>query len=405
MITDYIQLSFKNLKHRGIRSWLTLLGICIGVMAVVALIGLGEGLQTAVNSQFGISSTEVISVQAGGLSFGGPPGTGVTTPLTIKDMRALEGINNIDLILRRNLETSQVEFNKNLIITSSISMPDGEGRDFAYELLNIELVKGKLLEDGDSGEVLVGNNFYTDKMGFDRSIDIGDNLLIQGEKFKIIGIAEKKGSFIFDNIIYMNQANLDDLYDYGDEVDVIGIKVKDADKMQRTKEDIEKKLRKSRNVKEGEEDFRVETPQAALETVGEVLQAVTIFVGLIALISVFVGSIGIVNTMTTSVVERKKEIGIMKAVGAKNSQVFMQFFIEAGMLGAMGGILGIVLGNLISILGTIGINNWIGAEVPISFNLLVNALAFLGSFTIGAIAGVTPALSAAKQDPVEALRG
>jgi len=125
--------------------------------------------------------------------------------------------------------------------------------------------------------------------------------------------------------------------------------------MDRTKEDIEKLMRKRRDVDIGEEDFEVSTPEAMLETVNSVLGGVQAFIVIIASISILVGALGIVNTMTTSVLERRKEIGIMKAIGGTNRQVFMQFFFESGMLGFIGGLVGVVLGTLISTLGIVGL--------------------------------------------------
>ena len=191
----------------------------------------------------------------------------------------------------------------------------------------------------------------------------------------------------------------------GENVDVISVKIKDKDLMYRAKEDIEKLMRKRRDVDIGEEDFSLETPDTMLSTVNSILGGVRAFIIIIASISILVGALGIVNTMTTSILERRKEIGIMKAIGAKNSQVFMQFFFESGMLGFIGGLVGVIFGTLISVVGIVGINNFIGAELSpvIDFVLIGGALA--GSFIIGAVAGIVPAMSAANQNPVEALRG
>jgi len=195
------------------------------------------------------------------------------------------------------------------------------------------------------------------------------------------------------------------LLDYGDDVDLIAVKVRDEDLMDRTKEDIEKLLRKRRDVDVGEEDFEVSTPEAMMETVNSVLGGVQAFIVIIASISILVGALGIVNTMTTSVLERKKEIGIMKAIGAKNSQIFLQFFFESGMLGFMGGLVGAVLGTLISVAGISGINGFLGSEMsPVIDPILIGG-ALLGSFIVGSVAGIVPAMSAARQNPVEALRG
>jgi len=126
---------------------------------------------------------------------------------------------------------------------------------------------------------------------------------------------------------------------------------------------------------------------------------------IIASISVFIGALGIVNTMTTSVLERKKEIGIMKSIGARNEHVFFQFFIESGLLGLIGGIVGAIFGTLIGVLGVAGINNFIGAELKPTVDFVLIFFTLLGSFIIGAVSGIIPAMNASKENPVEALRG
>jgi putative ABC transport system permease protein len=142
-----------------------------------------------------------------------------------------------------------------------------------------------------------------------------------------------------------------------------------------------------------------------METVNSILGGVQAFIIIIASISILVGALGIVNTMTTSVLERRKEIGIMKAIGGTNGQVFMQFFFESGMLGFIGGLVGAVLGTLISVAGVAGINGFLGADlIPVIDFVLIGG-ALLGSFIVGAVAGIVPAMNAAKQNPVEALRG
>jgi len=404
MIQDYVKIAVRNLRRRGLRSYLTLFGILIGITTVVALITLGNGLRLAVNSQFGISSTEVIGVQAGGVNAFGPPGSGVTRPLTIDDVEAIKGISEVETAIRRNIPSGKLEFKDEVIFGIAMSIPDGEDRKIIYEILDIETEQGRLLKDEDTNKVVLGNNFLAEKVGLSNKIEVGDKIKIQDKKFEVVGITKKKGSFIFDNIIQMNEKQLEDLMGYGDDVDLIAVKVKNKDEIDIAKQKIEKLLRERRDVDEGEEDFEVSTPQAALETVDQVLGGIQIFIVMIASVAIIVGAIGIVNTMTTSVLERKKEIGIMKAIGAKNSDIFYQFFIESGLLGLLGGILGVILGLTIGVGGIIAINNFIGATTSPEVSPWLVVFALIGSFVIGSISGIAPALRAARQNPVEALR-
>jgi putative ABC transport system permease protein len=405
MIKDYFSLGIKNLKRRGIRSWLTLLGILIGIAAVVSLITLGQGLQAAVNSQFGISSTEVISVQAGGVNAFGPPGSGAVNPLTVQDVEAIAKLDTVEIAVGRNIRTIKTEFRDEVIFGMGVSITDGEGRDFLYEAIDLEMEAGRFLKDGDTKKVMLGYNYYKDRGVFEKSVRPGNTILLQDKEFDVVGITAKKGSFLLDNVIYVNDAPLEDLIGYGDEVDIIGVKVKNKDLMEKAKLDIERILRQRRDVDKGEEDFTVETPEASLETVNQVLGGIQAFIIIIASASIIVGAIGIVNTMTTSVMERRKEIGIMKAVGARNRDIFLQFFIEAGLLGLIGGLVGIIIGISIGVFGTVAINNFIGATTKPQADLWLIFGALIGSFVIGSISGITPAMQAAKQHPVDALRG
>ncbi|MBR9675554.1 ABC transporter permease, partial [Candidatus Woesearchaeota archaeon] len=385
--------------------WLTLLGIFIGIAAVVSLIGLGDGLKLAINSQFGVSSTSVITIQAGGIGAAGPPGSGVVNPLTVDDADEIERLSTVDSALIRILETGSLEFNDHLIFGFAMSIPDGDDRRFAYDVLNLDTEEGRLLKDGDTNRVVLGYNFLNNGVGLEKAVHAGDTVLVQGKKFEVAGITEKKGSFIFDNVVHMNEEPLKDLFGVGDEVDIIVARIKDKSLMDKAKEDIESLLRKTRDVKVGEEDFSVETPEAILGSVNSVLTGVQVFVAMIASISIIVGGLGIVNTMLTSVLERRSQIGVMKAIGAKNSDIFMLFFFESGFLGLIGGGIGVVVGTLVSYFGTRWITDFFGSSATpkISFALIFFAL--LGSFVIGSIAGIVPAMRAARQNPVDALRG
>lgn len=402
---DYLILAFKNLRHRGIRSWLTLLGIVIGVTAVISLISLGSGLKMAVTAQFGMGSTQVITVQAGGISGFGPPGSGASNRLTLDDVSAIEKLSTVDIAIGRNIETFKLEYNNKININAGFGLNEGEKGKWDIEMQDLSANKGRLLQDSDNGKVLLGYNFmFGDKNGFDKDIETGDKIKINDKSFQVIGFLDKKGSFILDNVVVVTLEDLDSLADNGDFVDVISVKVKDVSLMEKSKEEIEKLLRKRRDVKIGEEDFEVSTPEATLETINSILGGVQIFIVIIASISIVIGGIGIVNTMTTSVLERRKEIGIMKSIGAKNSQVFIQFFVESGLLGFIGGLIGVLLGTTIGFFGMIGINNFIGGDLNPDIDFILIGLTLFFSFLVGSISGISPAMQAAKQNPVEALR-
>ena len=406
MIKDYFILSYRNIIKRGLRSWLTMIGIFIGIAAVVALIGLGEGLRTAITSQFGLLGTDVLSVRASGIDFAGPPGTATINPLTDDLVEKIEKVQGVEVAFNRFLDSAIIEFNDNRDTGFVASVPNDEKRKAFEGMLNLKTENGRLLKDGDSKKIVLGNNFKNDDNQFKKAIFVGDRIAINKEVFEVVGILEKKGSFILDGAILMNEDTLlDEIRNNDEEVNIIAVKVRDEKATNQVKDDIERLLRKERNVDEGEEDFIVQSPQAALSSLDSTLFAVQMFIVIIAVISLLVGGIGIMNTMYTSVVERTKEIGIMKSIGAKNSAIFSIFFIESGLLGSVGGAVGVLMGLIFSY-GSAAIgravlgNDLIQAKV--SLFLILGALAF--SFVMGTLFGSLPAYQASKLKPVDSIR-
>lgn len=404
MIKDHIKYVFDNLRHRKLRSWLTMIGIFIGIASIVALIGLGEGLRETINSQFGFLGTDLITVMASG-GFG-PPGTGVVDPLTEKELKSVQDIQGIKGAAGRIFESVKLDFNRQIGFGFALSIPDGEERKIIESSINMKAEKGRLLEDGDSGVVFLGFAFSEKDNGFGKPILPGSKIEIQDQEFKVIGIMEKKGNFRVDSIVLMNEQDLRDLMNrQEDDYDQIIAKMNPNANVEKVKADIEKRLRKIRDVDEGEEDFTVETPASIIESVNSVISGIQIFVYIIAGISILVGAIGIMNTMYTAVVERTKEIGIMKSIGAKNSTIFSLFFIESGFLGAVGGIIGAAIGfGLATGLAFVG-RLVLGSDLisaSISPALIIGSILF--SFILGSIFGTLPAIQASRLNPVDALR-
>ena len=404
MLKDFFIFSVKNLRNRKLRSWLTMIGIFIGIASVVALIGLGEGLRHAINSQFSFLGTDIISVTASG-GFG-PPGTGVVDPLTDDELNAVKNVKGVKNVAGRIMESGKLAFNSNVGFGFAVSMPDGEERELMEHLMNMEAQKGRLLEDRDSGVVFLGANFMEEDNGFEKPILPGSKIELLDVEFKVIGILEKKGNMQLDGAVFVNEDDLRDLVDrQGDDYDIIAVRFDESDDITKIQADIEKKLRKIRDVKEGEEDFSVQTPASVLGNVNSVLLGIQIFVYIIASISLLVGGIGIMNTMYTSVVERTKEVGIMKAIGAKNSSIFSLFFIESGFLGSIGGIVGAVLGfSLATGLAFVG-SMALGSDLisaHITPQLFIGSILF--SFVLGTFFGTLPALQASRLNPVDAIR-
>lgn len=404
MISDYFSLAFKNLRKRGIRSWLTMLGIFIGIAAVVSLITLGSGLQTAITGQFSSLSVDTLTISNKGTGFG-PPGSTVVEKLNKDDMDIVRSVSGVELVVPRLIRVVSVEYNgvRDFRYIGSLSQDEDE-LNFIYTSTGIKAQEGRMLNTNDLGKVIVGNDFTDDSI-FDKPVKVGTRLKIQGKEFEVAGIMEKASSFQINSVLFMIEDDMKNVLEIDDEIDLIIAQVTDRDIIEEVATELENKFRKDRNLDLGEEDFAVESPLEAVAGVNDVLNIINLIVVGIAAISLLVGGIGIMNTMYTSVIERTREIGIMKAVGARNKDVLMIFLIESGLLGIVGGIVGILLG-LGMAFGAQGIAGsalgGIDLGVRISYPLIISSLTF--SFLLGIFSGVLPALQASKLNVVDALR-
>ena len=404
MLKDFFKIAVNNLKRRKLRSWLTMIGIFIGIAAVVSLITLGQGLQTAITGQLGSLDADSLTVQNAGTGFG-PPGSSVVEKLNNHDLKVIEKVRGVKSVTPVLLRMVQIKYNKVVRFEMMRGAPeDPEFYEEFYEAQSMETIEGRLLKKGDVRMVLLGNNFAK-KTKFDKKISAGKKILIEEKEFEVIGILQSSGSLMMNDAVITFHSELKDLLDIDDEIDIIGIKVENTKIAEETSERIERALRKDRGLKEGEEDFSVQTPSQVLGAVTNILTAVNVVVIGIAMISLIVGGIGIANTMYTSVLERRKEIGTMKAIGARNSNVLLIFLFESGLLGLVGGIVGALLGAGISLGVAYVANNAFGSEIikiSLSFSLMISTITF--SFLIGILSGAIPSYQASKLRPVEALR-
>ena len=398
---DYFSLSFNNLKRRKTRSWLTMIGIFIGIAAVVALISLGQGLQTAIEKQFEDFGSDRIIIQEKGLQ--GPPGSGTSqsTKLTSEDIEIIKGVRGVESAAGMLLKTARIEHNDEIKFNFIVGIPLASDEKEALDFFNVE--SGRDLKEDDDKKAVVGISYAEGKV-FDKKLDLGNRIIIEGESFEIVGIMERIGNPYDDASVVIPKETMGEIYNIEDEESQIYVKVKDVNEIDRVKEDIERELRKERGEEEGRETFEVTTAEQFLEAFMNIFGVVQAVLVGIAAISLLVGGIGIANTMYTSVLERTKEIGTMKAVGAKNSDILILFLIESGMLGLIGGVIGIIIGIGLSktaeyiAMTQLGTNILQASVDPI---LIGGALAF--SFLIGAISGVFPAMQASKLKPVDAL--
>ncbi len=404
MLSDFFNIIFKNLTNRNMRSWLTLLGIFIGIAAVVSLVALGDGLRDAITSQFSDAGTDKLIIQAKSVGFG-PPGSTAVNKLTEKDVDAIRRLKGFKVVTYRLIRSTKFEFANTLTFSYVISMPEkSDERRVVESAMNLEVLEGRMLKSGDKNKVLLGYNYLTKDI-FEKKPKINNKVLVNDQEFTIVGFLDKMSNPQFNGIVLINEKAMKTALNLDDSVDLITAQVINVNDIEQVAESVKKELRKRRDVKEGEEDFSVETPQQAVESFNAVLNIVQAVIIGIAAISLLVGGIGIANTMFTSVLERRKEIGIMKAIGARNSSILLLFLLESGTLGLVGGVLGVVLGIIFAkFVEIIGNKFLVEGLIVAKFSPLLIIGALLFGMVVGALSGIIPARQAANLPPVEALR-
>lgn len=412
--TKSLKLALNMLIHSKLRSWLTIIGIVIGVTAVVSIISIGNGLQENVNSRLQGLGQDVITISSGSTrAFGGfriEGGGGTTTnikTLSTKDIQALKLVPGIKAISGTVSGRADVSY---LSEKTSMNIQGIEPSVFK-DFVTTSFESGRPLSQGDARSVVIGNGVATQV--FKKDLEAGQIISISNTPFRVIGILQaSSGVGNTDNQMYMpvedaREALKGKVTLNNNEFSSISVKVNDANFMDETVEKINIALINSHHVRANNKDFTVTNPKALQERFSSVTAAVTLFLGAIAAVSLLVGAVGVANTMFTSVLEKTKDIGVMKAVGAKNKDIMLIFLFNSGLLGLVGGIIGVIFGALVSYsipqLGiTLGAGPNEAVNTTISFNLLIIALAF--SIVIGMVAGAVPAYRASKLKPVDALR-
>ena len=401
MAYKYSILAVKNLKRRGLRSWLTILGIFIGITAVIALISLGNALDQAVSSQFvGDLSPDRITVS--GRAVIGMPASG---DFSDQDVELINSIRGVEIAAPRYMAFSDVKYRGDDTHFPVLNIPDdSQKREMIYDSYDLKVKEGRLLTRNDFDVVMVGDR-ASRRRGLRTNIQIGDNLEINGRSFRVVGILESTGNQFYDNSLFMLNQEMERVFDLDENYFSIDVKVRFLDEVEEVAETIKEELRRDRRQDPGEEDFEVQTALEAAQAARNILDTINIFVIGIALISLFVGGVGITNTMYTSVLERRKEIGIMKSVGAGNNDILTIFLIEASLLGLVGGIVGAFFGLSLAYLVVQVINNLLpGMNLNIVFSIPLMSGVIAFSLLVGAVSGILPAIQASKLNPVDALR-
>jgi len=403
-IRDYLDLVFRSLMHRQLRSWLTIIGILIGVAAVVALVSLGQGFQKAIDDEFAKLGKDRITVTPGGTLFGPLSASLSSAKLTKDDVNAISSVRGVEFATGLMFQTATVQFDKEKKELPVVGTATDAKTVKLVEETGMHIVeKGRQIKSPDVYKADIGPKIANGT--FKKQVKIGDKLIIKGYEFEVIGIQKKTGTGTTDQIVRIPRDTLKNIFNKEENYATISVKVASGFDPDSVAEDIIRKLRSQRNVEKGKEDFNVQTVGQILETFNSIFLLVQVVIIGIAAISLIVGAVGIMNTMYTAVLERTNEIGVMKAIGAKNHEILILFLIESGFLGLVGGLIGVGLGIGISRIIEFFAANALGSSLLKAYfpwYLIVGALMF--SFIIGSIAGTVPAVQASKMKPVDSLR-
>jgi putative ABC transport system permease protein len=392
-------LSLRSIRRNLLRSFLTMLGIVIGVSAVITMVTVGNGATVAIQNQIAGLGTNLLQVRPGQRMMGG--GGGNVPPFKEPDAQALatqvsslmavapEARTGATIVLDgRNWASSVIGSTSDWLITGNWTIVDG--REFNTE----EQVAG-------AGVCLIGETVRRELFG-SRSV-LGTNIRVKQISCQVIGLLGSKGQGAFgndqDDVVFMPLHTLQRRITGNTRVNTLLVSMQNGANPERVKADITELLRERRKLAEDDEDnFNVLDTKQLGEAFSGTTKVMTTLLGAVAAVSLLVGGIGIMNIMLVSVTERTREIGLRLAIGAMEHEVLMQFLIEAVVLAALGGLIGIVLATAASI----GLTKLM--DVPFVFNIGINLLALVFSAGIGIIFGYFPARRAARLDPIEALR-
>lgn len=404
MFRDHVKLAIKNLRHRMSRSLLTLLGIAIGIMAIISLMALGEGMQQAITGELS-SLSDVIIVSTGGnmfSSFGGGGSTSTGEYFTQRDIAGIERLQGIKEVSTQLSGSGLAEYNGKTTVLSLTGM-EVSVMKLQYASQNLEA--GGFLNEGEQNKIMIGYSIAHDT--FDADISVGGRIKINGEKFFVSGIFGKQGmgGVSSDSMVLMSSRDFKKLTGQSN-ISLIYLRVNNVNDA----ESIATTIQNAINENHGKKDFATATTMTSiLKTVQNIIGILQLVLVGIASIALVVASIGIMNTMLTSVMERTREIGIMKAIGATTRDIMSIFIIEGVLMSGVGGIIGIILGVFGSQALTLILGSFMSMGggsfqlVPI-ITITSVVLAVAVSLIVGILSSLYPAWKAARMSPIEAVR-
>jgi putative ABC transport system permease protein len=402
--------ALESLKSNTLRSMLTVLGIVIGVAAVIAMLSIGRGAQASITSRIESMGTNLVYVTPGSTSQGGvQSAAGSAGTLTLDDANALADLPNVVAVASVTNSFVQVVYQGQNTNTRLMGITPG------YETVSsLTLADGEFISESDQNArslvVVLGSSVAEDLFGGTGGV-VGQKVRLNGQPYKVIGVLASKGGTGFmnqdDQVFIPLSTALNRLvggsrFRGSSVISQITVKAYSADVVDQVVEDVTLTMRARHDTIEGADDFTVSSQKDTLDAATEVADTLTIFLGGIAGISLAVGGIGIMNIMLTTVTERTHEIGLRKAVGAKRSDILLQFLVESTVLSLTGGLIGAAFGwGIARLMGQVQLS---GSSITPVVGLDSVLLAVLFSMAVGLFFGIYPATRASRLQPVEALR-